>query len=306
MVKCLPQKFVTGCYLPAMSDALDALIKTLTLAPLGDRRWQGQGSTNDGADGTYGGHYLGQAVAALLADNDDDRELHSLHAYFLRSGKPEQAYEYTVERVREGRSFSNRRVQCWQQDKLIFEMTASLMVPEAGVCMNASLPADFATLPTPESLARYGEVMRSLDPLPLPAAWALREHGIDLRPINAPWCERGVSAAGGIRHWIRAAGALLGDARMHTALLAYQSDESISDNILIPFGVNWGAPGLNFVSLDHAMWFHQPVDLNDWLFVEQWPVRAGGGRGLAHARVWNRAGELVTSFAQEALLRIAP
>ncbi len=289
-----------------MSHALDALVATLGVTPLGEHRFSGRGSTNDGADGTYGGHYLGQATAALLADNDDARQLHSLHAYFLRAGQPEQAYEYCVERVREGRSFSNRRVQCWQQGKLIFEMTASLMVPESGVSMDAIPPDDFATLPAPESLPRYGDVMRGLDPLPLPPAWALREHGIDLRPLNAPWCERGVSTAGGIRHWIRADGALPDDNRLHTALLAYQSDESISDNILIPFGVNWGAPGLSFVSLDHAMWFHQPVDLNDWLFIEQWPARAGRGRGLAHARVWNRAGELVASFAQEALLRLAP
>ena len=289
-----------------MSDALDALVDTLTVTPLGDHRWQGCGSTNDGADGTYGGHYLGQATAALLADNDDERQLHSLHAYFLRAGQPQQSYEYSVERVREGRSFSNRRVQCWQQGKLIFEMTASLTMPATGVCLNATVPDDFATLPAPESLAPYGELMRSLDPLPLPAAWALREHGIDLRPVNAPWCERGVSAAGGIRHWIRAAGVLPNDPTLHAALLAYQSDESISDNILIPFGVNWGAPGLTFVSLDHAMWFHQPVDLNAWLFIEQWPARAGSGRGLAHARVWNQAGELVATFAQEALLRFLP
>lgn len=289
-----------------MSRALDALLQTLTVTPSGEHRWQGRGSTDDGADGTYGGHYLGQATAALLADSGDGRVLHSLHAYFLRSGRPEQAYEYNVEHVREGRSFSNRRVQCWQQDKLIFEMTASLMVPETGVCLKPGVPDDFATLPAPESLARYGDVMRGLDPLPLPAAWALRAHGIDLRPINAPWCERGVSAAGGIRHWIRADGTVPDDTAMHTALLAYQSDESISDNILIPFGVNWGAPGLNFVSLDHAMWFHQAVDLNDWLFIEQWPARASGGRGLAHGRVWNRVGELVVSFSQEALLRFAP
>ncbi len=287
-----------------MSLALNALVETLTLTSAGEHRWSGAGSRNDGAEGTYGGHYLGQATAALLADNNNERQLHSLHAYFLRGGQPEHAYQYTIERIREGRSFSNQRVQCWQQGKLIFEMTASLMVPETGVCFDATLPADFATLPAPESLPTYGEVMRGLDPLPLPAAWALREHGIDLRPVNAPWCERGVSAAGGIRHWIRAAGVVRDDARLHAALLAYQSDESISDNILTPFGVNWGAPGLNFVSLDHAMWFHQPVDLNDWLFVEQWPARAGGGRGLAHARVWNRAGELVASFAQEALFRL--
>ena len=289
---------------PTMSLALNALVETLTPTQSGEHRWLGAGSRNDGADGTYGGHYLGQATAALLADNNNERQLHSLHAYFLRGGQPEQAYEYTIERIREGRSFSNQRVQCWQQGKLIFEMTASLMVPEMGVCFDAMLPVDFATLPAPESLPTYAQVMRGLDPLPLPAAWALREHGIDLRPVNAPWCEGGVSAAGGIRHWIRAAGVLSDDACLHTALLAYQSDESISDNILIPFGVNWGAPGLNFVSLDHAMWFHQPVDLNDWLFVEQWPARAGGGRGLAHARVWNRAGELVASFAQEALFRL--
>lgn len=287
-----------------MTPALESLIQTLTLAPAGEHRWRGRGSTADGAPGTYGGHYLGQATAALLADGDGQRPLHSLHAYFLSSGRPETDYEYSVESVREGRSFSNRRVRCRQDDKLIFEMTASLMAPEEGVVLDARAPADFDSLPAPESLPRYGDVMRALDPLPLPAEWALREHGIDVRPLNAPWCERGVSADNGIRHWIRADGRLPDQPDLHTAMLAYQSDESISDNVLIPFGVSWGSPGLSFVSLDHAMWFHQPVNLNDWLFVEQWPERAGRGRGLAHGRVWNRAGELVVSFSQEALLRL--
>ena len=96
-----------------MSHALDTLLQTLTLTPLDKHRWQGRGSNHDGADGTYGGHYLGQATAALFADSDDGRPLHSLHAYFLRSGRPRLAYEYGVEQVREGRSFVNRRVQCW-------------------------------------------------------------------------------------------------------------------------------------------------------------------------------------------------
>lgn len=287
-----------------MTPALESLIRILTLTPIGAQRWRGCGSSADGAQATYGGHYLGQATAALLAEGDGGRSLHSLHAYFLHAGRPEADYEYTVEVVREGRSFSNRRVSCRQDEKLIFEMTASLMAPENGVLLAARPPADFASLPAPDSLPRYGEVMRALDPLPLPAAWALRDHGIDLRPLNAPWCERGVSADQGIRHWIRAHGTLPAQPDLHIAMLAYQSDESISDNVLIPFGVTWGTPGLSFVSLDHAMWFHQPVDLNDWLFVEQWPARAGRGRGLAHGRVWNRAGELVVSFSQEALLRL--
>lgn len=289
-----------------MGQALDELVAILTLEACGEDRWRGNGSSGDGADGTFGGHLLGQATAAALASADDDRAVNSIHAYFLRSGQPGQPYEYAVERIRDGRSFSSRRVSAWQGERQIFELTASLAVPEPGNRIAPTPPSDLAQLPEPESLPAFHDVMAAADPLPLPADWSLREHGIDLRPINAPWTERGPSADGGIRHWIRANGEAPDQPRLHTAMLAYQSDESLADSLLIPFGVSWGSPEVTFVSLDHAMWFHQQVDLNQWLLVEQWPGPAAHARGLAHGRVWDQQGALLASFSQEALMRFDP
>ena len=287
-----------------MADPLEDLIAILTLEAIGEDRWRGVGSKDDGAEGSYGGHLLGQAAAAMLADAGDDRILHSLHGYFLRGGIPGQAYDWVVQRVRDGRSISNRRASAYQDERLVFEASASLVTPASGAVIAARPPKDLDTLPAPESLPRYGDVMAAFDPPPLPAEWALREHGIDLRPVNAPWAERGISADGGIRHWIRANGRAPDDPALHAAMLLYQSDESLSDCLLIPFGLNWGSPNTQFVSLDHAAWLHEPVDLNDWLFVEQWPSTARNERGLAHGRVWRRDGTLVASFAQEALMRM--
>lgn len=287
-----------------MSEALDELIAILRPQFIDADAFCGIGSRCDGADGTYGGHFLGQATAAALATVDDDRELHSIHAYFLRPGKPGQPIDYAVRRVRDGRSFCTRRVTASQDGKPAFELTASFTVDAEGELIDTALPQDFEQLPEPKSLPRYQELMASLDPLPLPADWALRDRGVDTRVVNAPWAPAGPSRAQGIRMWIRANGKLNNDSKLHAAMLAYQSDDSVSDCLLVPFGLTWCSPGVFFVSLDHAMWIHRPIDLNEWHFVEQWPVTARRGRGVASGNVWSRDGTLVASFSQEALMRI--
>lgn len=287
-----------------MSTALQHLVDLLTLEAIGPDRWRGLGSRDDGVDATYGGHMLGQATAAACASCPPERVLHSLHAYFLRGGQPGVPYEYAVDRVRDGRSFSTRRVSAWQNGRHVLELIASFSDGAAGPTLVAAPPVDFAALPAPESLTSYSELMHTLDPPPLPLEWARRPLAIDLRPVNAPWSPRGPSAAGGIRHWIRAVAPLPNDAALHRAAFAYQSDESLADCLLIPQGLTWGAQGMTFVSLDHAIWFHRRLDLNDWLFVEQWPGTSEHGRGLAHGRVWSRAGELVCSYTQEVLMRL--
>ncbi|MGB1884223.1 MAG: acyl-CoA thioesterase [Gammaproteobacteria bacterium] len=287
-----------------MSSALTQLIELLSLEPAGEDRWRGVGSTNDGAEGTYGGHLLGQATAAAQLTIDDGRPIHSMHAYFLRGGEPGQPFEYQVERVRDGRSFSARQVNCFQHGKVILTLMASFNVTATGSSIEPAPPADFADLPRPDALPDYRELMQTLDPLPFAAEWALAERGVELRPLNAPWCPAGPSADGGIRHWIRAAGLPRDDDALQRAVLAYQSDESLSDSLLVPFGVTWGTPGTMFVSLDHAMWYHRAFDLNNWHFVEQWPGVAEESRGLAHGRVWSSDGKLVATFSQEALMRL--
>ena len=286
--------------------AVDELIEILRLERTAEDCFLGCGSSGDGADGTYGGHFLGQATAAALMTVAPDQTAHSIHAYFLRRGEPGQPIAYTVERVRDGMSFSSRRVCAFQNDRLLFELNGSFTRQSSGgLTQQARAPDDFAALPAPASLPRYSELMASHDPVPLPEEWALREHGIDVRVVDAPWSPRGPSADGGIRMWIRANGQLPDDPKLHNAALAYQSDESLADTLLVPFGVTWGDEGVFCVSLDHAMWFHDVVDLNAWHFVEQRAITVTNERGIGTGTVWSADGRLVASFTQEVLLRIA-
>lgn len=287
-----------------MSDALKELIEILNPTLIAPNTFRGVGSRNDGAPATYGGHFLGQASAAALRTVGDEFNLNSLHAYFVLPGQPLEPIEYAVEVVRDGKGFCTRRVRALQADTVLFELIASFSRTKVGPLVAATPPRDFAELPAPESLQRYSDLMRSLDPLPLPAEWALREHGVDVRLVNAPWTPDGPFEDHGIRMWIRANGELPNDPKLHHAVLAYQSDESLADTLLIPFDVSWSTPGVFCVSLDHSMWFHQPINLNDWYFVEQRPLAVANERGTANAYVWTQQGELAASFTQEALIRI--
>jgi acyl-CoA thioesterase II len=288
-----------------MGTALENLLAVVTLRDLGGDRFEGIASSNDGVDATFGGHFLGQATAAAIATVEPDRRLHSLHGYFLRSGTPGEPFVLDVERVRDGRSFCTRRVRVSQNSgKTQFELLASFAVDEMGPVVDPRPPIGFDQLPRPDSLPTYREVMRALPEPVLPEDWALRDYGLDIRPVDGPWSPGGPSAEGGIRFWIRAAESLSNDHRIQVPILAYQSDESLADNVAAPFGATWGSPGVVFVSLDHAMWFHRPFDLNQWHFVDQRPVTIGNGRGLATGSVWTADGEMVVSFTQEALLRL--
>lgn len=290
-----------------MTTALDELIAIVTLQELGHDRFRGRGSSADGVEATFGGHLLAQAVAAAQATVDDEHQLHSLHGYFLRAGTPGQEYELQVERVRDGFSFCNRRVTVSQEPgRAQFELTASFARPEVGPELAPAPPPEFDQLPAPTSLPTHRELMASLDPLPLPPEWALRHYGLDLRTIDAPWAPGGSSPQGGIRLWVRAESELPPDPGLHLALMVYQSDESLADNIAIPWGATWGSPGVIFVSLDHAMWFHRPLDLNQWHLLDQHPISVAGGRGLATASLWDADGRLVATVNQEALLRLGP
>ncbi len=313
---------------PAGTTALDRLIAAVSVAPIGDDRFRGPGSTVDGVDATFGGHFLSQAISAVLATVEPGWSPHSVHAHFIRAGRPETPFLLDVERIRDGRTFALRRVRTHHpaddgpatdrpDGRLLFELTASCTrTPNAigtgpghapgGDPRHQQLapPDDIGDLPRPESLPTYAQLMRSLDPLPLPTEWALRDYGIDVRTVNAPWVPEGLSPAGGIRLWIRADGPLPDDPGLHAALLAYQSDESLADNVAAPWGATWGGDGVVFVSLDHAMWFHRPIDLGDWHLLDQRPVVVESGRGLATASVWTAEGELVASITQEAMFRL--
>ena len=288
-----------------MTTPLEDLIALLTPQRLDADRFRGIPSIDDGWDNVYGGHFLGQATAVAAASAGDDRRVHSLHGYFLRAGRAGQPIDYAVDVVRDGRSFSTRRVTASQNGgPANFELLVSFTVPEAGLSLAPAPPPGFADLPAPESLPRYQELMASFETPPLPLDWALKDRGIDMRIVNAPWSPDGPSENSGIRYWARAAGPLGDDWGLHAAMFAYLSDDSVSDNVLVPFGVTWSTPDVLCVSLDHALWLHRPFRMDEWLFVDQEPLVAAGGRGLANAKVWTAAGELVATFTQEALMRV--
>lgn len=287
-----------------MTKVLSELVKILTLEKTGDDLFLGMGSKNDGADTTYGGHLLGQATRAATETVELDRNIHSLHAYFLKGGVPGEPITYSVERLRSGRSFCSRRVVAIQKNKKLLELNASFSTKRVGLEFSVDIPEDFHRLPSPDSLPRYKDLMLKQNPIPFREDWALEERGVDVRVVNAPWADAGLSDQKGIRMWIRTDGKLNFDASIHAAILAYQSDESLADNVLSPFGLTWGSTGIFMVSLDHSIWFHDLIDLNSWHFVEQWPVYTGFERGVASARVWTARGNLVASFTQEALVRV--
>ena len=288
-----------------MTTALKELVNILTLERLEAYHFKGQGSKNDGAEGTYGGHLIGQSVAAAIETVNQDRTIHSLHAYFLSAGQPGEPIDYEVNGLRDGRSFCSRKVIGKQDGRVLIELNASFCKGKVGLKFSIAKPLDFDRLPSPEELPRYTELMATQDPLPFREDWALEERGLDVRIVNAPWSQRGVSKDGGIRMWIRADGELQSKPSLHAAILAYQSDESLADNVLNPFQLTWASPNVFMVSLDHALWFHRPVDLNNWHFVEQWPVCMALERGVASGYVWNNQGVLVASFTQEALVRVS-
>jgi acyl-CoA thioesterase-2 len=282
--------------------AFEALLGVLDVADLGDDRFRGPPSPATGEAGNlYGGHLLGQCLAAIGRTVPADRLAHSFHAYFLRPGDARSNVDYEVHRTRDGRAFSHRRAVGSQHGRAVFEMVASFQRGEPGRSYQQPLPAD---LPGPDDVPGFQELMASHEEAPFDTYWTNLPRPIDLRYVNAPWSPAGPTASHGIRAWLRSFGPLPGDPHLHACVLAYAADESISDNVLTPHGVRWTDEGLEVASIDHAMWFHRPFRADDWLFVEQEPVATDHGRGFATGKVWDRDGRLVASMAQEALMRI--
>ncbi len=290
---------------PRSSDDEPAAAPAERPAEGGVTGFVGRGSGHD-EFGLYGGHMLGQAVAAACETTAHDKPLHSIHAYFLRAGDGMGSVDYDVEVVREGRSFCTRRVQARQPSggvqpaKLIFDLTASFHVAEeADAKIEAPMPAG---LTPPEQLPTFADCIDEVGPI-FGEHWSHSPRPVDYRVAHAPWAPTGPSPRGGIDFWFKTVKPLGDDPDVHAAVLAYMSDDCISDNVLVPFGVTWMLEGTMVVSLDHAMWFHRPFRTDDWIYVEQRPLTASGARGTAEARFF-QDGHLIATAVQEALARI--
>lgn len=248
----------------------------------------------------FGGQVAAQAVLAAMRTVDGDRLIHSMHGYFLRPGDDKQPITFSVDRIHDGRSFSTRRTQAYQNGVPIFSMIASFQDLEAGLEHQVAMPVG---IPDPETLPSAREL---LGPIDHPAAqyWA-HNRPFDLRHVGSPvYLEPGPEPVAHQAVWFRSTSPLPDDENLHRAALAYASDFTILEPILRRHGVTWATPGLKVASLDHAMWWHRFARVDDWLLYVQESPTAMGGRGLTHGRIFTHDGMLVASIAQEGMVRI--
>jgi acyl-CoA thioesterase-2 len=279
-------------------DAVDALVEVLDLEPIEVNIFRGVSPEED-RQRIFGGQVAGQALVAAARTVEPDRQVHSLHAYFLRAGDPRVPVLYEVERLRDGGSFSTRRVAAIQHGKVIFNLSASFQVPEQGFDHAFPMP----DVPPPDDLPTMRERL-SRAGVP-PAPWLDRPRPIDIRHVDWPGPDGTRDPEPRQNVWLRADGRLPDDPLLHTIVLTYASDMTLLDTATLPHGGSWFDPNRFMASLDHAMWFHRPCRADDWLLYAQDSPDASGGRGLARGLVFTRSGTLVATVMQEGLIRSA-
>ena len=286
---------------PATASRLvDELVALMQLEPLGGDRFLAQ-SEDIGTPAVFGGQVLGQSLAAASLTVGAERPVHSMHAYFLLPGE-HAPIEYSVDRVRDGRSFTTRHVVARQQERIIFEMSASFQTVDDGVDHQLAMPA----VEGPEGLISELDQRRALGDR-LPERWrikGLEPHGIEYRRVEAddlltPAVRPSESAI-----WMRAIAPLPDNPVVHRALLAYASDHGLLRAAMLPHGLSFMSGQVRPASLDHAMWFHRDFRMDDWLLYVLDSPSAGGARGLCRGSLYARDGRLVASAAQEGMLRI--
>ncbi|MGO2747285.1 acyl-CoA thioesterase [Microbacterium sp.] len=247
----------------------------------------------------YGGQVLGQSLLAAERTMPADRAVHSMHGYFLRPGDSSQGVTIAVDRIHDGRSFSTRRAQAYQNGVPIFSMIASFQDEAPGLEHAEPMPSD---VPAPEDLSPDEELVDDTDPQ---ALRMLAERPVETRHVETPIY---LSADGKtIPHqavWMRLRAPMPDDQRLHRAALAYLSDMTIQESILRAHGIHWATPGLKVASLDHAMWWHRPARVDEWMLYVQSSPNARGGRGLATGRIYTRDGVLAASVNQEIMIRV--
>ncbi|RST50184.1 acyl-CoA thioesterase [Variovorax sp. DXTD-1] len=286
---------------PATAARLvDELVALMQLEPLGGDKFLAQ-SEDIGTPAVFGGQVLGQSLAAASLTVGADRPVHSMHAYFLLPGE-HAPIEYSVDRVRDGRSFTTRHVVARQQERIIFEMSASFQTVDEGVEHQFEMPA----VQGPEGLVSELDQRIALGDR-LPERWrikGLEPHGIEYRRVEAddlltPEVRPSDSAI-----WMRAIAPLPDNPVVHRALLAYASDHGLLRAAMLPHGLSFMSGQVRPASLDHAMWFHRDFRMDDWLLYVLDSPSASGARGLCRGSLYSRDGRLVASTAQEGMLRV--
>jgi|SRR5688572_4142720 len=284
-----------------MDSRLADLQQQFELERLEVNLFRGQ-SRDTGSAQVFGGQVLGQALKAASATIDDGRVVHSLHAYFLRRGDFNKPIVYSVDRSRDGGSFSTRRVVAIQNGEQIFICSASFQTPETGLEYQASAPK----VPPPEELKPFSKPPPAeLDKLPEKLRrWLEIERPFEFRPVQ-PYNPLSPVACEPVRQiWMRAVDKLPDDDALHRCLLAYISDYWLLDTSTMPHGSSFLRGNLIMASIDHAIWFHRPVRVDEWLLYSLDSPSSSGARGFARGSLYSSAGVLVASTAQEGLIRL--
>jgi acyl-CoA thioesterase II len=283
-----------------MPSAIETLLSILDLEPLEHNLFRGL-SPQVGWQRVFGGQVIGQALVAA-ARTVEGRIAHSLHGYFMLPGDPSVPIIYEVDRIRDGRSFTTRRVVAIQHGKAIFSMSVSFQVEEPGLDHQMPMP----DVPQPEDLPSEAE-LKSLffesAPEPVRRYWQ-RERPIELRPVDLRHYTSREPLDPIQRVWVRATGRLPDDPEIHRCVLAYASDMTLLDTALFAHGRGIFDRDLQAASLDHALWFHRPFRADEWLLYTEDSPSASGARGFTRGALFSRDGRLVASVAQEGLIRL--
>jgi acyl-CoA thioesterase-2 len=279
-----------------MSEALALLVDLLDLERIEVNTFRGRHPEEE-RQRTFGGQVAAQALMAA-GRTVDVGAVHSLHSYFLRPGDPRIPILYEVDRIRDGRSFTTRRVVAIQHGRAIYNMQASFHTDEVSLEHQFEMPI----VPGPETIARLDERIQdeggNID------EWFKRQHPIDQRFVGElPWSPNR-SKEPRQQIWIKADGELPDDPLLHACVITYASDMSLFDSILAPHSIRWDNGSFMGASLDHCMWFHREVHADQWLLYDTDSPIAHGGRGLARGFLWNEAGQLMISMVQEGLTRV--
>ncbi|HLH84525.1 MAG TPA: acyl-CoA thioesterase II [Trebonia sp.] len=285
-----------------MSDSLDKLLGLLDLEQIEVNIFRGR-SPDETVQRVFGGQVAGQALVAAGRTVPGDRPVHSLHAYFIRPGDPAVPLIYTVDRVRDGRSFTTRRVTAIQHGKAIFTLSASFHRPEQGLEHADPMPS----VPPPEEVRSSAERLEEALGVQLPAHF--KDSPIELRAVGPLSID--ASRDPSLRTtrslvWLRVNGELPDDPLLHVCLMTYASDLTLLDTVALAHGRSWYDGRTTGASLDHAMWFHRPFRADQWLLYAQESPVAHGARGLARGEVFTAGGDLVVSVVQEGLIRTMP
>ncbi|HEY9034993.1 MAG TPA: acyl-CoA thioesterase II [Pseudomonadales bacterium] len=277
-----------------MGRALSQLIDDIELEKIDINIFRGT-PIDDARGHVYGGQVLAQAINAAGRTVARPLVLHSLHAYFLREGEPDLPVIFEVDRIRDGKTYTTRRVVAIQHGRPIFNVSLSYQVEEAG-CIDhqPAMPVVDAPEPLLNDELFYEQMMGAQ----LQKGWPIEYRQLEPVNIHQPEARPGRTSV-----WLKSQGELADDLALHQELLAYATDHLLLQTALRPHGKSAWNPAVKMATLDHALWFHRPFRIDDWLLHEMETVVAYGGRAFCRGQVFNRAGELVASTAQEGVIR---